>query len=68
LTASRRLPTFRPRTTSAGIAGPRRAATGATIDGIDVATDHWIGGRRLGSSDAFEDVSPIDERTIAESR
>ncbi|HEX5949457.1 MAG TPA: aldehyde dehydrogenase [Actinomycetota bacterium] len=37
-----------------------------TIEGIDVATDHWIGGRRVGSSEAFEDVSPIDERTIAE--
>ncbi|HEU4355604.1 MAG TPA: aldehyde dehydrogenase [Actinomycetota bacterium] len=37
-----------------------------TIDGIDVATDHWIGGERVGSADAFADVSPIDERTIAE--
>ncbi len=36
------------------------------IDGIDVATDHWIGGERVPSSDVFEDVSPIDERTIAE--
>ncbi|HEU4527348.1 MAG TPA: aldehyde dehydrogenase [Actinomycetota bacterium] len=37
-----------------------------TIEGIDVATDHWIGGQRVGSLEAFEDVSPIDERTIAE--
>jgi 5-carboxymethyl-2-hydroxymuconic-semialdehyde dehydrogenase len=36
-----------------------------TIEGFDVATDHWIGGQRVGSSEAFEDVSPIDERTIA---
>ncbi|HET9724568.1 MAG TPA: aldehyde dehydrogenase family protein, partial [Actinomycetota bacterium] len=37
-----------------------------TIEGIDVATDHWIGGQRVGSSEGFADVSPIDERTIAE--
>ena len=27
---------------------------------------HWIGGERVGSSETFEDVSPIDEQPIAE--
>ena len=30
-----------------------------------MATGHWIGGVRAGSSETFEDVSPIDERVIA---
>jgi aminomuconate-semialdehyde/2-hydroxymuconate-6-semialdehyde dehydrogenase len=32
---------------------------------VEVSTDHWIGGRRIASSDRFDDVSPIDERVIA---
>jgi aminomuconate-semialdehyde/2-hydroxymuconate-6-semialdehyde dehydrogenase len=36
------------------------------VEGIEVSTDHWIGGRRVGSAGAFADVSPIDETTIAE--
>jgi aminomuconate-semialdehyde/2-hydroxymuconate-6-semialdehyde dehydrogenase len=31
-----------------------------------VGTDHWIGGARVSSGDTFTDVSPIDERPIAE--
>jgi aminomuconate-semialdehyde/2-hydroxymuconate-6-semialdehyde dehydrogenase len=38
----------------------------ATIEGIEVSTDHWIGGRRVGSARTFTDVSPIDEEPIAE--
>jgi 5-carboxymethyl-2-hydroxymuconic-semialdehyde dehydrogenase len=41
-----------------------RATT--TIEGVDVSTEHWIGGRRVGSPGTFEDVSPIDEQPIAE--
>jgi aminomuconate-semialdehyde/2-hydroxymuconate-6-semialdehyde dehydrogenase len=33
---------------------------------VDVSTDHWIGGARVGSRDRFVDVSPIDEEPIAE--
>ncbi len=40
--------------------------TDAIVEGIRVPTDHWIGGERVGSSEAFEDVSPIDEQVIAE--
>ena len=38
----------------------------AVVEGIEVATDHWIGGRRVPSSRTFTDVSPIDGGTIAE--
>jgi aminomuconate-semialdehyde/2-hydroxymuconate-6-semialdehyde dehydrogenase len=46
----------------------RRSGTGATVvvEDVEVATEHWIGGERVGSSSAFEDGSPIDERVIAE--
>ncbi len=36
------------------------------MEGVEVSTQHWIGGERLASASTFEDVSPIDERTIAE--
>lgn len=44
------------------------AATGASavVEGVEVSTEHSIGGERVGSSATFEDVSPIDERVIAE--
>lgn len=38
----------------------------ATVAGVEVALDHWIGGERRPSRDAFVDTSPIDERPIAE--
>src|SRR4249919_1968831 len=38
----------------------------AEIEGVEVATEHWIGGERVGSSDTFGDVSPIDEQVIAD--
>jgi aminomuconate-semialdehyde/2-hydroxymuconate-6-semialdehyde dehydrogenase len=38
----------------------------ATIEGVEVSTEHWIGGRRVGSAGTFTDVSPIDEEAIAE--
>ena len=31
-----------------------------TVAGVDVDTRHWIGGRRVASTETFEDVSPID--------
>jgi len=36
------------------------------IEGVEVPTDHLIGGERVASADRFEDVSPIDERVIAD--
>ncbi len=36
------------------------------IAGVDVSTEHWIGGRRVPSSRTFTDVSPIDEQPIAQ--
>lgn len=46
----------------------RGSATGGTaeIEGLEVPTDHWIGGERAGSSATFQDVSPIDESVLAE--
>ena len=35
------------------------------IEGVEVSVEHWIGGERAGSPDAFEDISPIDESPIA---
>ncbi|HEX6843787.1 MAG TPA: aldehyde dehydrogenase family protein, partial [Actinomycetota bacterium] len=37
----------------------------AVIDGVEVSTDHWIGGARVPSEARFDDVSPIDEAVIA---
>jgi 5-carboxymethyl-2-hydroxymuconic-semialdehyde dehydrogenase len=37
-----------------------------TVESVRVSTDHWIGGERVSSADAFRDVSPIDEQVIAE--
>lgn len=37
----------------------------AVVAGVEVSTDHWIGGRRVGSAERFDDVSPIDETVIA---
>jgi aminomuconate-semialdehyde/2-hydroxymuconate-6-semialdehyde dehydrogenase len=36
------------------------------IEGVEVVTEHWIGGERAASADTFEDVSPIDEAPIAQ--
>jgi aminomuconate-semialdehyde/2-hydroxymuconate-6-semialdehyde dehydrogenase len=35
------------------------------IEGVEVSTDHWIGGEWVGSASTFDDVSPIDERVLA---
>ena len=44
------------------------AATGATAEvaGVEVSTEHFIGGRRVGSRERFEVISPIDGQRIAE--
>ncbi|HEX3300262.1 MAG TPA: aldehyde dehydrogenase [Actinomycetota bacterium] len=36
------------------------------VEGVEVSTDHLVGGERLGSQQRFSDVSPIDEQVIAE--
>jgi len=38
----------------------------ALVAGVQVDARHWIGGRRVGSASTFTDVSPIDERPLAE--
>lgn len=32
----------------------------SAVAGVDVSMDHWIGGRRIASSDRFANASPID--------
>lgn len=38
----------------------------AKVEGVSIDTRHWIGGRRVDSSDRFQSISPIDETVIAE--
>jgi aminomuconate-semialdehyde/2-hydroxymuconate-6-semialdehyde dehydrogenase len=38
----------------------------AVVEGVEVPTEHWIGGERVPSTDVFEDRSPLDETVIAE--
>ncbi|MGC0416270.1 acyl-CoA reductase-like NAD-dependent aldehyde dehydrogenase [Embleya sp. AB8] len=40
--------------------------TEVTVAGVPVDTRHWIGGERVGSSDTFTDVSPIDGAVLGE--
>jgi aminomuconate-semialdehyde/2-hydroxymuconate-6-semialdehyde dehydrogenase len=37
----------------------------ATVAGVEVDTRHWIGGRRVASTQTFDDVSPIDGIVVA---
>jgi aminomuconate-semialdehyde/2-hydroxymuconate-6-semialdehyde dehydrogenase len=39
--------------------------TTTTVEGVQIDTRHWIGGKRVGSATTFDDVSPIDETVIA---
>ena len=36
------------------------------VEDVEISTDHWIGGERVGSADTLADVSPLEERTIAQ--
>ena len=36
------------------------------VAGVEVSTDHYIGGERVASAERFVDLSPIDERPLAE--
>jgi betaine-aldehyde dehydrogenase/5-carboxymethyl-2-hydroxymuconic-semialdehyde dehydrogenase len=38
----------------------------ATVAGIEVSTEHFVGGERLASDVTFTDVSPIDAQPLAE--
>jgi aminomuconate-semialdehyde/2-hydroxymuconate-6-semialdehyde dehydrogenase len=38
----------------------------ASVAGVEVDTRHWIGGRREASGATFTDLSPIDERPLAD--
>jgi aminomuconate-semialdehyde/2-hydroxymuconate-6-semialdehyde dehydrogenase len=44
----------------------RRTGATITIEAVEVSTEHWIGGERVGSSGTFGDISPIDEQPLAE--
>jgi aminomuconate-semialdehyde/2-hydroxymuconate-6-semialdehyde dehydrogenase len=36
------------------------------VEGVEVSTEHWVGGERVASGSTFTDISPIDETPIAE--
>ena len=42
------------------------SAAPATVAGIEVSPDHWIGGERVSSAETFADISPIDEAHLAD--
>ncbi len=42
------------------------AAGTAIVAGVPVDSRHWIGGQRVASGTSFTDVSPIDEKPLAE--
>src|SRR4051794_41920986 len=42
------------------------ATASATVAGVDVPTDHYINGERVGSDRTFATISPIDESVLAE--
>ena len=41
------------------------ANTTATVAGVEISTDHWIDGRRVSSSERFENLSPVDGSHLA---
>jgi acyl-CoA reductase-like NAD-dependent aldehyde dehydrogenase len=41
------------------------ANTTATVAGVEISTDHWIDGRRVSSSELFENLSPVDGSHLA---
>ncbi len=38
----------------------------ATVEGVEIDTRHWIGGKRVDSRERFQSISPIDETVIAD--
>jgi acyl-CoA reductase-like NAD-dependent aldehyde dehydrogenase len=41
------------------------ANTTATVAGVEISTDHWIDGRRVSSTERFENRSPVDGSHLA---
>jgi hypothetical protein len=59
-------PNDRARSRAVGLEKGSDLTERVAVEGVEVATEHWIGGERVAASDAFEDVSPIDETTLAD--
>jgi len=51
---------------TAGAGAPRPGGNTAVVAGVEVSTDHFIGGERVSSPRRFPDISPIDGAVIAE--
>ena len=49
-----------------GLAMAEGQKSRTTVEGVTVDARHWIGGERVASAEMFTDISPIDERPIAE--
>ncbi|HCX68415.1 MAG TPA: betaine-aldehyde dehydrogenase, partial [Rhodobiaceae bacterium] len=37
-----------------------------TVAGVEISTDHWIGGKRVTSREKFADISPVDGSRLAD--
>jgi len=37
-----------------------------TVAGVEISTDHWIGGHRVASNERFADLSPVDGSHLAD--
>jgi aminomuconate-semialdehyde/2-hydroxymuconate-6-semialdehyde dehydrogenase len=60
-------PSARPYRSDTNEFGGRPTLNGSVeVEGVEVSTEHWIGGERVGSAWTFTDISPIDEEAIAE--
>ncbi|MDO8838339.1 MAG: aldehyde dehydrogenase [Parvibaculum sp.] len=42
------------------------SANTVSVAGVDISTDHWIGGKRVASKEKFADFSPVDGSHLAD--
>jgi acyl-CoA reductase-like NAD-dependent aldehyde dehydrogenase len=47
------------------VSAPGATESIAEVAGVEVSTDHFIGGERVASAERFDDLSPIDGRVLA---
>ncbi|MDO9127254.1 MAG: aldehyde dehydrogenase family protein, partial [Parvibaculum sp.] len=42
------------------------SANTVAVAGVDISTDHWIGGKRVSSKQKFANLSPVDGSHLAD--
>ena len=55
----------RPRDPDRAVSGAATKTAIAEVAGVEVSTDHFIGGERVASAERFDDLSPIDGQVLA---